>query len=335
MNEPFVSLILVVRNEIDYIDKAMKSLLDQDYPNFELITVDGESNDGTYERLIEYQKTDNRVKVLVNKKRYLSAGWNMAIREAKGEIVQRIDGHSVVPKDFVKTSVEYLFKISDAAAVGGPITTIGEGFVGKLISFVFSHKFGVGNSRFRTESNWEGYVDTVPYAAYRKEVFEKVGLFDESLVRNEDIDLHSRVRKSGGKFYLTSKIRSFYFSRSTIKGMVRKSLGDGYWTMHVLRKDKCSLSIRHLVPIIFVSTFAASGLLTILNQSFGTIFYFLISLYFVSAIIASIDIAIKNGWRYFIFLPIIFFLLHFSRGLGSIRAVLSRDFYRKKVEAHG
>ncbi len=234
------SLLLVVRNEMGYIRRVLESILHQDFPQqqYEIIVVDGYSTDRTPAIVQTYQtRYPGRIQYIKNPQQTLPSGWNIGIRHAKGDYVIRVDGHSDIPLDFLSKTYEVIQRVPEADCVGGVIQTEGEGFWGEVNAYVYSHPFGVGNSKFRiTKNRWEGYVDTVPYGAYRRELFQEIGLFDESLKRNEDLEMHARIRNNGGRFFLSTEIRSTYFVRNTLGALLKKSFGDGKWTMVASRR---------------------------------------------------------------------------------------------------
>jgi len=258
---PFVSTMIVVRNEQKYIKTAILSFLNQEYPKdrMELIIVDGMSTDQTVQvakdTVAEYISTNGYVEVqyLENPKLNLAAGWNLGIHAAKGEFVVRIDAHAQADPQMIKKCVDILQTHEDVACAGGRIVAQPLTDGGRIISYVQSSPFGVGNSKFRyaTES---GYVDTVAYGVYRKSIFEKAGLFNETFQRNQDNDMHGRIKACGGKFYLDATISSLYHPRETIKGMMKQGFGNGKWVIIGYRKSekKEGISPRHMIPFAFV-----------------------------------------------------------------------------------
>ena len=322
MNKPFVSFIIVSRNEEKYISRCIDSILKQTYPKdlYELIIVDGESTDKTLSiinDIIEEEKKISpffKIRVLKNEKLILSSGWNIGIKASNGDYVVRVDAHSEVAKDFIEKSVETILR-HDAICVGGKLVTKPlEGDDG-AVSKVLSSPFGVGNSSFRV-SNKAGYSDTAVYGLYNKIVFEKVGYFDERFVRNQDMEFHSRVKRAGEKFYFNPEIVSVYYSRNTIKKMLKQGFQNGKWGMILLKHDMKGPSLRHLVPFLFV-------LYLFLSIGFGFLFhpiwYLCIGVVFLHLILGFV-FSIKKTKRFveIVKMPIMFFLLHFMYGLGFI-----------------
>ena len=192
-----VSVVMPVYNEEKYIKNCLDSLLLQDYPieKMEWIFVDGLSKDKTKDILLEYKnKYPELIKVFDNKNKTVPYAMNIGIKEAKGKYIVRLDAHADYNKDYISKCVYYL-DTTDADNVGGIAITKSRGFTGNAIAMMLSSKFGVGNSQFRTNGH-SGYVDTVPFGAFRKEVFEKWGGYDERLTRNQDNEMNYRIRKN-------------------------------------------------------------------------------------------------------------------------------------------
>ncbi|SFS75494.1 glycosyltransferase family 2 protein [Marininema halotolerans] len=332
--ELIFSFLLVVRNEEAYIENLLDSILHQDFPakQYEIIVVDGESTDRTPEIIEEkVQRHPGRIRVLSNPRKTLPTGWNIGIQHSSGRYVIRVDGHSQIPDNFLSRTYETAQKVPEASCVGGVVKTVGTGFWGEVNAHVYSHPFGVGNSKFRTaKKDWEGYVDTVPYAAYKREVFEEVGYFDEQLKRNEDLEMHARVRKNGGSFFLSTRVKSTYFVRNTLSTFLQKSFGDGKWTMMASKRGGGVLRWRHLIPFGVVMTSLVLGIASFFSAiALGTLLA-LSSLYFALLIASSWGMLKKKGPTYFFASMLSFFLLHFSRGLGSAASFLSTQYWRNE-----
>jgi glycosyltransferase involved in cell wall biosynthesis len=196
---PVVSVLVVCRNEALYIDNCLHSILHQDFnlSQLELIVVDGVSEDKTVEIINRILKSSAiKWQLLHNPGKTLSSGWNIGIKASSGEYIIRIDAHASIPANFISQNVLFLNQNPNADVVGGRLTVEGNGFAGSLIAVTQNSLFGVGNSPFRTATQTQK-ADTAVYGMYRKKVFETVGLFNESLARNQDIEFHKRVVKAG------------------------------------------------------------------------------------------------------------------------------------------
>lgn len=335
---PFITAMIVARNEEKYIEKCFKSLLQQSYPadKYEVLIIDGLSDDNTIaiakevERKYAYKDAngcDKETKVEVryfnNPKKLLATGWNMGIRDAKGDYVVRIDAHGYADRDFILKSVETIQAVNDAVCVGGSMKTEALTPRGKLIAAVLSSPFGVGNSKFRYSQRAQ-YVDTVAFGLYKKEIFHQVGYFDENLARNQDNDMHRRIREAGGKFYLNPEIKSIYHPRENIKSMMKQGFNNGKWNIVTFRKDPKSLSIRHLVPLLFVLGILGCAILGLISQFFWWLLCGVIMFYFILAF--AFAFMCSNKLSEVLKMPALYFILHLSYGIGSLASILKNSY---------
>lgn len=328
MTEPNISAMIVFRNEESYIQNCLESLINQTYPKnkYEIVLVDGMSDDHSrniVEKIINDYKNKHsdglRFQLLTNEKKLLASGWNMAIRHAFGEYVVRIDAHAKAEPDFIKTAVETIQAHPDAVCVGGKLQTKAMTKQGELISMVLSSPFGIGNSKFRYSDKAQ-YVDTVAFGLYRKAVFEQVGCFDESFVRNQDNNMHARIREAGGKFYYDPRIKSVYYSRDSYKKMCRQGFLNGKWNIIGLKKNKGSVSLRHLIPLFFVCSLVILSIGAYFYSSIGFVLIAELILYMTCALCAALSKTknIKNVLIMWILFP----MLHISYGCGSLISIL-------------
>lgn len=299
------------------------SLIDQTYPKdrYEIIVIDGNSNDGTLDEIkaiqSEYSTDSFKIRLLNNDKLILSSGWNIGIKAAKGNYVLRIDAHSTIAPDYIEKCVETISRV-DAVGVGGILVTESLSGGDEAVPLVLSSPFGVGNSIFRV-SGKEGYADTASYLLYKKEIFEKAGYFDEAMVRNQDIEEHSRIKKAGGRLYFNPEIVATYFSRNTVKKMLKQAYGNGQWNMVLLKKDKSALSIRHLIPFAFVVFLISAFLLGFLWPPIWLIGFGVICLH----LLLGVYFATKktNKLKLILRMPILYMSLHIAYGLGYIKGL--------------
>lgn len=317
-----VSVIMPVYNEARYIKRCIDSLLQQDYPqeNMEWIFVDGMSSDNTKEIIRQYQmKYTDLIRVFDNEKKIVPCAMNIGIKNAEGKYIIRLDAHADYAEDYISKCVHYLDTM-DADNVGGLAETKSSGFVGNTIAMMLSSKFGVGNSQFRTNGK-SGYVDTVPFGAFRKEVFDKWGGYDERLVRNQDIELNYRIRKNGGKVYLSSDIHLSYYCRDTLRGVSKLALTDGKWNIITMNLCPGSMGIRHFVPLCFVLSLIMLPLIAIFVCKYIWILFMIeILLYLLCDIIFSAVAA--KGIKPFMLLLVLFPVFHISYGVGSLKGIV-------------
>jgi len=334
-----ITVIVPCRNEKDFIHLCLNSILDQDYPKtqLEVLVVDGMSEDGTRQIVEKYAKKHSYIRLLDNRKRITPVAMNTGIENARGDIIMKLDAHTVYEKKYISNCVKYLNDYK-ADNVGGVLKAIPRDntFLAKTIVTAISHPFGVGSSFFRIGSKRPIWVDTVSFGCYRKETLKEIGFYDENLARGQDMELNQRLRKAGGKILLHPDIICNYYPRSEFKPFFRDKLLDGFWAIMPMKfVSHMPVALRHLVPLVFVSSLISLGLLSFISLLFFRLFLFTLVSYFVINFYFSTKIALKEiDWRYIFLMPLIFALLHLSYGLGSLCAILriitSRQFWRNR-----
>lgn len=321
---PFVSIIMPVRNEADFIERSLGSALSQDYPHerLEIIVSDGASTDSTLNIIDKLaSETDISITVVQNEKRIAPSGLNAAIARARGEVYVRVDGHCEIEPNYVSNCVELLTS-GKADGVGGPIETIGVGLQAEAISIAMSSKFGVGGSAFRTVNDREMYADTVAFPGYTRGIVERVGPFNEELVRNQDDEYNYRIRKLGGRILLSPRIRSKYYSRSTFRSLWSQYFQYGYWKVRVFQLHPRQLSLRQFVPLCFVLSIAALIILSLFVSSAVWLLVVAVGTYLSTTLFASL-IAARARISIVPQLFLSFCILHLSYGLGSIVGLIA------------
>ena len=320
------TIIIPCLNEKKYIATCIESILSSeiDFESCEIILVDGGSSDATVEIIQKYQEKYGFIKLLHNPKKITPISMNIAIKEAKGDYIIRLDAHAKYPKDYIKKLLYYHQQLN-ASNVGGVwITDVkNKNKKSNAIKKVLSHPFGVGNGAFRIGVMKIQEVDTVPFGCYKKELLLKLGLYDERLIRNQDIELNKRIKKNGGKIYLVPDITCTYYARENFIDLAKNNFANGKWnilTAYYTKKIN-SLSLRHFVPLIFVLMLLLPALLSLFYSSFIYIFLFMLISYLSLVIIISLKLKKKsNGFAYLLGS---FFTLHFSYGLGSLSGIFS------------
>lgn len=265
---PFVTVIMPIRNEADSISNSLSRVLAQDYPAkyMEIIIADGMSTDATLEIVQEFAALHPQLQIhiLDNPGKIVPTGMNIALRQAKGKIIIRVDGHCIIASDYVSKCVEHI-QTDGVDGVGGPMESIGETHMAKAIAIGMSSPFGVGNSAFRTMTGKSMLADTVPFPAYTRQIVERAGFYDEELVRNQDDEYNYRIRGLGGKILLADDVRSTYFSRTSLKVLWRQYYQYGYWKVRVLQKHPLQMSLRQFVPPLFAASLLVSILYSLLS----------------------------------------------------------------------
>jgi succinoglycan biosynthesis protein ExoA len=319
---PLVSAIVAMRNEEAYIERCLVSLAEQDYPAelLEVLVVDGRSTDRSREIVSAMQKSMPNLRLLDNERRISPVAFNIGVENAQGQVLIIIGAHSYLAPDYVSRCVEYL-ENTDADCVGGPIETIGETSAAKAIALAMSSPFGVGDASFRYSAR-EQYVDTLAFGAYRREVFERVGLFDPQLVGSEDDEFNYRLRSHGGKLLLTPAIRSFYYGRASLKTLCQQYFRYGLGKIRVVEKHPRQARLRHFIPALFVGSMVVSAILSLVSPWFALLLAAIVASYLLASILVSFSIAAREGWHYLPLLPLAFACLHLSYGTGFLAGVL-------------
>jgi len=314
-----VSVIIPIYNEEKFISGLVKSITKQDYgkDKFEIIFIDGNSTDKTIDILSkEIKDTDMNYKIIYNPEKITPKSVNMGIKKAKNEIVIRLDAHSEYPPNYISKCVYYINNI-DADNVGCLVKTKSQSKIGEVIANVVSSKFGVGNSSFRTNSN-SGYVDTVPFGTFKKELFEKIGYFNEELPRSEDNEFNNRIIKNGGKVYLFNDIEVIYHPRETIYGLMKMGFENGKWAIYTGYIIPGSMKLRHFIPLFFVLGLIIGIVVSLMKIRLLTIIFgIILALYLLLDVIFTIKNVISDGLIQVISF-IIYPLFHISYGIGSI-----------------
>ncbi|MFH0855449.1 MAG: glycosyltransferase [Candidatus Omnitrophota bacterium] len=333
-NIPLVSIIIPCRNEEKFIGKCLNSVLTQDYPQnqMEILVADGRSIDGTRKILDNYVLKFPLVRWLDNPKMIVPSGLNILIRQAKGEIIIRMDAHNKYPKDYISKCVKYLneYRVDN---VGGIWITLpgADTLIAQAIAKATSCGFGVGNVSYKLGVKEPTYVETVPFGCFFKKTFDKVGLFDEDMVRAQDSELNHRIIKNGGKILLVPDIVSYYYARETFRKMVRMYSQYGYFKAFTAVKLGGVFTVRQFIPALFV----ASVLFLSLGSIFYTVFGFLLCLdigaYLLANIVASVKLSFGKDWRLFPLLVWAFILIHFTFGFNYLRGILDFWILRKHL----
>ncbi|HEX2999458.1 MAG TPA: glycosyltransferase family 2 protein [Armatimonadota bacterium] len=321
VSAPVVSIVIPCRNEDCYIEECLRGVLAFDQPpgGFEVIVADGMSDDGTRNIVSRIATVDPRVRLLDNPKRNTPCALNVGIRAARGEIIVRVDAHTEYARDYLCRCVEVLQE-TGADNVGGPWVAKGKSYLQRAIAAAFASPFAVGGARGH-RADFEGPVDTVYLGCWRKSILERIGLFDEELIRNQDDELNFRLQLAGGKIWQSPRIRSWYTPRASLRNLFRQYWQYGYWKVRVMQKHGRPASLRHLVPGCFAGTLLILALtapfLPIAREGLAA----LLALYLLFLIPASIITAIRTGWSLLLALPAVFSCYHLGYGYGFLFGV--------------
>lgn len=316
-----LTIIVPCRNEVEYIDAFMTSILSQEIPEqvneLEVLIVDGMSNDGTTEKIREFVRKDSRVTLIENPCKTTSKALNLALMKATGDFIVRMDVHTEYAPDYIKMCLKELLR-TGADNVGGAARVKAVGYVQVAIGLAYKSRFGTGGAKFHNEHH-QGFVDTVPYGCWYKHTLARMGYFDEELIRNQDDELNLRIIRNGGKVFQSNSIRSWYYPRSSILSLFSQYRQYGYWKVRIMQKHKTPAAGRHLVPAIFTLALLISAFLSIVDNAFAPVLIGLGALYLGSSLIASILICnVLSKIKYLPIMPIIFAAYHFGYALGFL-----------------
>ena len=331
---PRVSIVVPCRNERRYIAECLDSIRANDYPahSFEVLVVDGASDDGTREVLSDYAQKWSSVHWFDNPTGMTPAALNIGIRHARGEIVMRMDAHCNYPTDYISALVDWLDR-SGADNVGGVCRTLpgSDSVTARAISAALSHPFGVGNSRFRIGTKSPLWVDTVPFGCYRREVFERIGLFDEELARNQDDEFNQRLLKNGGRILLVPDVTVDYYARDSVTKVARMYFQYGYFKPLVAKKLGRIGTLRQVIPAAFLLSLVVSLVLGIWLPPFRIAFAAIVGVYLLALVAASVGGIPRIGLRSSMLLLAVFPVLHWSYGYGSLLG-MTRFLLRRPAE---
>jgi glycosyltransferase involved in cell wall biosynthesis len=325
MDAPLVSVIIPCRNEEKFIRGSLGSILDGNFPSdqMEVLVIDGGSTDRGREIIREIAERDPRVRLLDNPRRITPAALNIGIRAARGAIVVRMDAHAVYPKDYLTTLTRALAE-TGADMVGGYAESLpsAETATSRAIALATNHAFATGSPfRYRRKS---GECDAVPYGCWRRELFDRVGLFDERLLRNQDNEHSSRILRDGGRIYMTSQAPVGYYIRSTLPTLWRQAAVTGMWNAFTQRLHPYTFRWRHFLPgIFFVGVLFSLALLLFGASTQMHTLTWLGALPLLTYALINLGVSISLGRpRLIPLLAFIFFSYHFVYGFGVIKGWL-------------
>lgn len=331
-----VSVIMPIRDEAGHIARSLDAVLNQTYPEekLQIVIVDGDSQDGT-RRIVEDVLSSHprgqaagggvSVRVLENPRRSIPVSLNLALEGSSGDVIVRVDGHCALPPDYLARCVDAL-ESTTADCAGGVLDTIGEGPVGSAIAIAQSSVFGVGGAPFRTARS-PGFVDTVAFGAYRREVFERLGGFDEELIRNQDDEFNFRLVQSGGKIWMDPRIRCVYYSRATLRRLWAQYFDYGLYKVRTMQKRRGIASARHVVPGVFVSALTLSFLGAVLSGR-PTFAFTIAGPYTAANLIASLWVGRKRP-SILPLLAVAYATMHVSYGCGFLAGLVRwRRYFR-------
>jgi succinoglycan biosynthesis protein ExoA len=339
MTWPMISIIIPCRNEVRFIANCLDSVLDNGFPleRLEILIVDGMSDDGTRTVIRDYAARCPLIRLLDNPHRVTPYALNIGIREAKGDVIMRLDAHTICARDYVARCVGVILRYG-ADDVGGTlkITARDNTVIGRAIVKALTQRFGVGNLRYRfSQPDEPELVDTVPFFCCRREIFQQIGLFNENLTRIQDMEFKRRLMRAGGKIMLAPGASADYQARSDVRSFCTHNWADGLWTVLAFaHAELMPVRWRHLAPACLVGVLLVTGFLSLAIPILIWVFASIAGAYVIAALTLAARIAItESDFRYFFFVPFIIACMHMMRGLGSLWGVARLLANRRFVHA--
>lgn len=304
-----LSIIIPVLNERDHIDGLIASITHLDEISKEILIVDGGSKDGTREKVLELGRGNSAIRLVDNPDLFVSQGFNRAFKEARGRYIALIGAHALYPLNYFYACVEAIESgVCDSA--GGVLVQSGRTLMGRAIAQAMSSRFGVGDTAFRT-SRKRGYVDSVAFAVYDRYIFEKVGVLDEELIRNQDDEFHYRLNAAGFRMLMLPELEVVYYVRDSLRKLFSQYYQYGYYKPLVIRKVRTGLRLRHLIPSFFVLyLFSLPVAFLVPLWILPLVFYLLFSVFFSLGSQAPLSVR----WRMLLVFP----TLHIAYGSGFL-----------------
>ena len=321
----FVSVVVPCRNEVRYIAACLDSILSSEYPadRLEILVVDGRSDDGTRAVIEDYAARHPVVRLIDNPKGITPVALNTGIRAARGEIIVRMDVHVVYPPEYIPRLVAAL-QTTGADNVGAVLVTrpASDHAIPRAIAVALAHPFGVGNSYFRIGVTTPRWVDTIAFFCCRRALFDRVGMFDEELVRHQDGEFNARLIGRGGRILLIPDVQSFYYARGSLRQVSRMYFQYGYFKPLVARKLGRIMTLRQMVPPLFVASLIATAFAGIWLPAAAVLAAGIAGTYATLMAACSVWAARRHGIKCALALAVVFPLLHVSYGVGFLRRLV-------------
>lgn len=330
-----VAVIIPTLNEERFIENCLTSVMEQTFPfgAMDVMVVDGGSKDRTREIVQRISDSHPNVRLIDNPGRIQSIAFNIGVRASSAPYIVRLDAHATYNKVYIEKCLE-IFS-ADAEVLGCAPELVGNvggvcairpqhaALIAETSAILNQVKFGIGGAAFRVGAK-AGFVDTVPFGCFPRKVIDEIGGMREDLARGEDNEYNSRIHKAGYKVYLNPEVVCTYFSRDTIRANMKQMYANGVSIGKLLYIDRASVGLRHLVPLFFVLSLVASLIMGCIYTPILLLLAAIFGLYTFAALLATALACVKFGWKYFLTLSMMFFLVHISYGWGTIVGMLRR-----------
>jgi glycosyltransferase involved in cell wall biosynthesis len=319
---PFVSVIVPCRNEERRVAQCLDSILANDYPQerLEILVLDGMSEDRTREVVTEYTRRYHCLRLVDNPERHIPAAMNTGIRNSRGDTIIKMDAHSTYQSSHIRLCVEYQERYG-AENVGGVWNMLpgADTAVARAIVLALATKFGSGNANIKVRPKQPTWSDSAAFGCFKKELFARIGLFDERLKSSSDMDMNMRIRAAGGRILLVPEIMVNYYADSTLRAFRKHNFADGVWATYVLKFGSKGWSWRHWVPLAFVLSLLVSFALSPFVHPFLWASLSIAAVYLATSLVVSLQIAIRaKDFLQLLLLPGVFAVRHVAHGAGAL-----------------
>ncbi len=323
---PFVTVVVPCRNEEKHIGRCLESILANDYPKerLEILVLDGMSEDRTREIVAGYREGHPIIRLVDNPEKHIPVAMNIGIREARGETIIKMDAHSTFQREHISLCVAYQEKYG-AENVGGicRMTPGADTAMARAIVLGLGHRFGSGNANVKIGVDKPTWSDTAAFGCFKKDLFDRIGLYDEKLLSSSDLDLNQRIKAAGGGILVVPDVVIYYSADANLRALRRHVFADGVWVSYVMKFGKKAWSWRHWVPAAFVLSVLAAFAVGPVNRVFLWVGLVIAGLYAAVSLAVSLQIAIREREpRYAFLLPIVFAVRHFVHGIGTLFGLL-------------
>jgi succinoglycan biosynthesis protein ExoA len=325
---PFISVIVPVRNEEAFIGDTLAQLLGQHYDSdrFEVLVADGRSTDSTRSIVMAWKREYSNLHLLHNPAGWSSAGRNVALQAARGELIVLVDGHCQLNNlDYLTTMAETFARTgADCLGRPQPLDVTGAAPVQQAIALARSSRLG-HHPASHIYSSEEGFVPPESVAvAYRRSVFRTVGLFDEAFDACEDVELNHRVARAGLRCYFTPQVKVHYFPRQSLGGLFQQMVRYGRGRVRLLRKHPDTFTVPGFLPAAFLAGVFLGPLLSLLSSTLAWTYFGVLATYVLTVLLTSLTLSLRQGKpRLMPLLPLVFLMIHVGAGTGIWREILA------------
>jgi glycosyltransferase involved in cell wall biosynthesis len=331
---PRVSIVIPCRNEGTWIARCLDSIVHNEYPKdrLEVLVVDGMSDDDTRGTVQQYAAQHAFIRLLDNPRQITPAALNIGLAAAQGEIVMRMDAHYEYAADYIPLLVAWLER-SGADNVGGVLVSrpANDTPMARAIALATAHPFGIGNAYYRIGSAEPRWVDTVAFGCYRREVFDRIGVFDEIFVRNQDIELNRRLLRHGGRILLVPEVVVYGHARDSLRKLARMYFQYGYFNPLVIWKSRSRVTSRQIVTPMFALSLLLTAALAPWIPAMRWLLAAILAAYLIPVVAFSTAAAVRHGLRCGLALALVFPTLHLSHGLGFLKGLFDVFILRKDL----